>query len=1373
MAHSSSAADSSASAKAIVPTSLPFVTPSVSTNHSFTIKLTPKNFLAWKHQFSPLLNYQGLSHIIDPTAVVPPEMISAPSDSAQQIPNPEYQSWFQKDQMVLSWILSSLTEEVYPYIIGLTSAASTWQALALAFGSVSQNRQLQIHIELQELKRHDLSVAQYLHKAKALADELEAAGRPLSAAEFNAIIYRNIGSEFHSIITALNLRPDPVSFHELFGQLIAHEILIKGSQQLPIANAVNTAPTSLGFSAATGSHRSSSSSSSSMSRPSSSKPKGPCQICGWRNHTAQTCRRRYQPRSASGVPQAAFVPRSVSGNPQANFVQTQPSFPSAASSSVPQMPWYLDSAANAHITPDFTHLQASAPYQGTDQLLVGNGQGLPITHTGTSVLPTATGSLMLKHALCVPSITKNLLSVQKCAADNNVYFEFWPSYFLIKDQVTNQVLLKGPSENGVYALPVKQAMVATVPSFDDWHARLGHPNSRLLAKVLSQSNLPSSSSKLSPCSSCCLGKLSRVPLVSVEHRSSTPFEIVYSDVWGPAPVLSTLGYRYMLLFVDDFTRFSWIYLIKQKTDVYPMFLQFQQLIQRQFNTSIKAFHSDWGGEYQKLNSYFKSVGIVHRIACPYTHEQNGIAERKIRHLVDTGLTLLSHASLPLKFWGYAFEVAVSLLNNLPTTALKNASPFLKLFRHPPSLMDIKPFGCAIFPFLRPYNKHKFAFRSAPCVYLGCSPSHSAFRCLDVSSNRVYLARHATFHEHVFPYQTLLQTSQQSPSLLPPSPPWLTVTHHTTSPSAPAQTSGISSSLSASPSSNPTPSASSPTSPPSRTHPMVLRPRTMSRREAHVVSRQKDFLQLEPHTFHQAVSYNVWKEAMHSEFTALLANKTWSLVPRSSAQNVIGNKWVFRIKRKSDGSIERYKARLVAKGYAQESGVDYSETFSPVVKMTTVRTVLALATMHGWPLRQFDISNAFLHGYLDHDIFMEQPQGFVDSAYPDYVCKLHKSLYGLKQAPRAWFTRLSAFLHGLGFHTSKADHSLFILNKDGVKLFILIYVDDILVTCSDERRLDWFFARLQAAFPVRDLGPLHYFLGIEVHPTQGGLVLTQRRYIGDILLRHGLADSKPCATPMASTPPLSRSSGTPYDNPQLYRQVLGALQYVTLTRPDVAFSVNKLSQFMHCPTTEHWTAVKRLLRYLNGTRHLGLFFSCHSKFHLHFFSDGALDGPHLGGSQLHLFSDSDWGGDPDDRRSTGGYAVYLGSNLISWQSKKQPTIARSSTESEYKAVANATAEMMWLRSLLFELGFPLSQPADLWCDNVGAIYLTANPVFHARTKHIELDYHFVREQVQLNRLRVRHISGDDQLADILTKPLPHRSFLSHRDKLRLVLLPASA
>jgi hypothetical protein len=281
--------------------------------------------------------------------------------------------------------------------------------------------------------------------------------------------------------------------------------------------------------------------------------------------------------------------------------------------------------------------------------------------------------------------------------------------------------------------------------------------------------------------------------------------------------------------------------------------------------------------------------------------------------------------------------------------------------------------------------------------------------------------------------------------------------------------------------------------------------------------------------------------MNEEFDALLQNGTWDLVPSSHTMNIIGCKWVFRIKRHADGSIERHKARLVAKCFHQQPGLDYGETFSPVVKPVTIRTVLSLAVARGWSIRQLDIKNAFLHGLLDEPVFMQQPPGFIHPQMPSHVCRLHKALYGLKQAPRAWFARLSSRLNDLGFLPSKSDSSLFILRTTHLTCFVLIYVDDIIVTCSDSSTITSFISQLGTEFAVKDLGPLNFFLGVEVLPVSDGLLLSQHRYITDLLRKVHMVDAKPVTSPMSSAHTLSQFVGDAFDDPTLYRSTVGALQ----------------------------------------------------------------------------------------------------------------------------------------------------------------------------------------------------------------------------------------
>jgi hypothetical protein len=344
---------------------------------------------------------------------------------------------------------------------------------------------------------------------------------------------------------------------------------------------------------------------------------------------------------------------------------------------------------------------------------------------------------------------------------------------------------------------------------------------------------------------------------------------------------------------------------------------------------------------------------------------------------------------------------------------------------------------------------------------------------------------------------------------------------------------------------------------------------------------------EPTCFTMAVKSREWRNAMNLEFDALLRNQTWTLVPPHPSQNLIGCKWVFRVKRKADDTVERHKARLVAKGFHQQFGVDYDETYSPVIKPTTVRTVLSLAISSSWCLRQIDIQNAFLHGNLSEEVFMSQPPGYKHSLYPNHVCKLQRALYGLKQAPRAWFSCLSNKLLDLGFHGSRSDTSLFIYKTPSLTMFVLIYVDDIIITTSKPESIDDLLLSLTHDFAVKDLGNLNFFLGIEVLSNPYGIILSQHRYIIDLLHRTKMSEAKPITTPMASTTSLSAFEGELFPDLTLYRSTVGALQYLALTRPDIAFTVNKLSQFMQKPLLPHWQTVKRLLRYLKNTLHFGL------------------------------------------------------------------------------------------------------------------------------------------------------------------------------------------
>ena len=702
--------------------------------------------------------------------------------------------------------------------------------------------------------------------------------------------------------------------------------------------------------------------------------------------------------------------------------------------------------------------------------------------------------------------------------------------------------------------------------------------------------------------------------------------------------------------------------MRQKSCASRTLETFFAYVRTQFGTTIRSIQTDNGTEFVNslVDPFLSTHGSILRLSCPYTSQQNGKAERAIRTINDTMRTLMFQAYLPEPFWAEALTTATYLLNRRPSKAIGSLVPYTRLHDCAPPYDMLRVFGCLCFPNVASTAKHKLSPRSVPCVFLGYPPQHRGYRCFDPVSGKIIISRHVVFDEAIFPFQ---QAASVPGSSLPSSPRrmdflyadlWDPPARAASQPASATAATPASSRQAPEPDVTPRqPTAAARLSAPAARQPAAPRQAATDISSARVSStstqtrasplepapadpapttrfgrrvRPVDRLNLSavdstavtvPSTFRQAMQSPHWRQAMADEHKALVDNKTWSLVPRPPQANVVSGKWIYRHKFHSDGTLARYKARWVVHGFSQRPGIDYDETFSPVVKPATIRLILHLAISSNWPILQLDVKNAFLNGYLDEVVYCQQPPGFVDVSRPDHVYRLHKSLYGLKQAPRAWYQRFAAHLATLGFVASITDTSLFVLRSGADTAYLLLYVDDIIVTASSSSLLQHLLDQLHSAFAMTDLGDLHFFLGIAVTRSSEGLFLSQRQYAVDILQRAGMAECHPSPTPVDTHAKLSDSDGELLPDAIEYRSLAGALQYLTLTRPDISYVVEQICLHMHAHRQPHLALVKRVLRYVRGTLEYGL---------------------HLRASfstSLTAYSDADWAGCPDTRCSTSG------------------------------------------------------------------------------------------------------------------------------------------
>jgi len=842
-------------------------------------------------------------------------------------------------------------------------------------------------------------------------------------------------------------------------------------------------------------------------------------------------------------------------------------------------------------------------------------------------------------------------------------------------------------------------------------------------------------------------------------RASEKLELIHADLCGPITPISQGGKRYLFVLVDDFSRKTWIYFLADKSETFETFKVFKSSVEKEARTVVRGLRTDRGGEFNSdnFNKFCSDNGIKRQLTAAYTPQQNGVAERRNRTIMNMVRCLLSEKEMPRSFWPEAAKWTAHVLNRSFTRSVKDMVPEEKWSGIKPKVDYFRIFGSVGHVHIPEQRRIKLDNRSHRCILLGVSDESKAYRLFNHVTKKVTVSRDVIFEEDA-KWDWNLSTSE--PNVLV----WgedgensvdagedtdveeadVAADNETAEEQDEVAVETVTPRVAA-------PSELGETSKRVRKEPAWMSD-FVSGAEIGEEEAEEDMSYFalyisndDPDHYYDAAREEKWQSAMEMEIQSIEKNNTRDLVELPPQAKKIGVKWVYKTKLNEEGKVEKCKARLVAKGYSQREGVDYTEVYAPVARWDTIRSLLAVAAQQGWSVYQLDVKSAFLYGELKEEVYVDQPDGFVRVGEEDKVYKLRKALYGLKQAPRAWFSRIESYFKREGFQKSSYDHTLFFKKSESKILMVSLYVDDLLFTGNDELMCVEFKASMQKEFEMTDMGKMKFFLGVEVHQSEDGIHISQKKYAKEVLERFNMGNCNSVKNPIVPGTELLRE-GVRGTDATLYKQLVGSLMYLTVTRPDLMFVVYLLSRFLADPKEEHMMAAKRVLRYLSGTLDFGVFYKRSSVLNL------------LG------FTDSDYARDRYDRRSTSGYVFLLNGAAICWSSRKQDIVTLSSTEAEYVAATSSACHSVWLKGILQELGVESCECIDIMCDNSSAIKLSKNPVMHRRTKHIDVRYHYLRDLVNEGAMRLLFCGTEDQVADIMTKPIKLDQFEKLREML---------
>jgi hypothetical protein len=1209
-----------------------------------------------------------------------------------------------------------------------------------------------------------------------------------------------------------------------------------------------------------------------------------CTFCKARNHHYKSCRELKRRRNgnsnthqsthqtdqpSNNVAQANLVYCQERSTPSANndfgfigmlsFQSPNPlpsTFASSPKSKIKKkIPFYNDTGANRFVTIDdslLTNPRALNPPINIQ--LYKKNITIQATKVGDIHVITDKGyKILLKNVYYAPEGSCNILSIMLLQSANIQYkIEFFKAYLYYKVGNQETIIASGDSINDVLYKFLFDVQIPdlspTVMNFSEdeletLHKKLAHLSYSSMKLIFPNIQIPN---RL--CEVCLKAKQTRKPFnkKKLRPRLTIKLENVHTDV-DEQPVVSFLGEKYFLTFIEESTHFLTVFTMKHKSEVLSHYKYYENKMKKIMNRpGISYLYCDNGGEYtsKEFDSYVKSQGTDKKNTIRDTPQLGGLAERMNRTILERACALLLQAGLPKTFWNYAVLTATYIINRSPTSALpNNKTPFEMLTGNKPTYDNFEIFGCVAYSKILPVQS-KLDAKSEKCIFL--EYTHNGYRLFSLEKPRLIVARDVDFEPTTL-FKDLPESEKRKliefnpTSLSLPSGPTF-FTNNNVKLKLINNNTQVNTSLN-NPTENPTPGPSSMPVPRQKSkvehsyavpenkqkkitkrskfveHSYALpegkqKKITKTRRAAETFSTiiipnsdeplsNIDELDNElnilisnyetndatvmlvddsdvPKNYSDIKNFpnsEKWYQAAITELNALKRNKTWVLVDRPKDRNIVGSRFIFKIKCNKNGEVTKYKARLVAQGFSQEYGTDYTETFAPVAKMASLRIILSIAVKYDLLIEQIDVVSAFLQSELEEEIYMKVPEGIMFSG--DKVCKLLRSLYGLKQSPRCWNKKLNDYLLKLGFKNSKSDYCVYYLNSNSPRdnFFILVFVDDILLITKDQKRLDTLKAMLYKNFEMTDAEPLHYFLGISIERDQNNLYLSQKNYLEKVLIQFRMNETKKSVlTPLETKIPVHDliAEGNSEENRFPCRNLIGSLMYVMLcTRPDLCYAVSLLSRYQSRPSKRLWNLMKRILKYVKGTLDIKLTYSkLYSNEPLSTFIKNTTVGRrkmirNLGDEYQPIvgFADASFATNDPEAHSTTGTLIKLFGNTVLWSSRRQATVALSTMIAEFNALCEITRDIIWIRQFVETLGLKLETPSLVFEDNKGCIDIAKNPSNHKGTRQMSTKLFFVRDELNKS-IKVEQIESNNNIADIFTKSLPPAKFQEFRNMLGL-------